>query len=921
MADPLDAPGLDDALAARLLALEPRLRAALDAERAEAAARGQTLARRLVEAKRLPPAEVAGHLAALAPAAATPKSPAAAPGGPVRRVALPRRLGPGDHVGGHVVERRLGEGGMGTVYAARQEGTGALRALKVLDLTAAPDRLARFQREAEAMARVDDHPHVVRVFGAGTDAGLAYLVLELVPGGDLASRFAEAGPLDPDVACGLVEPLCGALAHLHARGILHRDLKPQNVLLDADGRPRLADFGLAAITGAEALTRTGAIVGSPAYMAPEQVGGRAGVDARTDVYGLGAVLYELLTGRPPFGEGCLAQVLAQVMTEPPTPVRQLAPGVSQDLEAVCLRCLAKDPADRYPDPLALAADLARARRGAPRSRGGSRRGGRLVLGLAGAALAAGVLTASALVADVGAGAAFGPSDASGRALTSGDGRAGGAPGARARAEYLARCRRPFGVGPRRLAKELAALTHDLAPEEEDALRAEKSLLLADRGWGDLLVERLGRGLLYDGALAELEAVIEAPPRVPLPEAAAEALDRALLAKLAGPGRGDLDEVAEFELRRARLLGFARRPPEALTERLRAAGPSFARSVPVLRAMLWADCELAELASPVRALVRASPAELDRARAREPRSQALAFARLSGALDVHGGGSTQRGGLLADARLAASGPPSDLGPYWQCQARLKLAAILQEALRIGPRPTGRGGPTSGHQEELLEEYEAVALEVQRFVVARAGARRASAADLVELRALTRGAAAVRERFESGAAAWLAALDALRPLLALEDQLPRSVGSEHFLAAAGALRRAGDPGARVPAAAALGAARRRDERACALAELLSCHLELPALRPSLGAVDLEHLPDLEALRRLCEPVESRGPGALPAAGWDLGRMAVRAAVARGDLELAKARAAVVAAWFPALGAELAALAGGAAPAGGLPPPRGR
>lgn len=179
---------------------------------------------------------------------------------------------PGARVGEHVLEERLGSGGMGVVFAARHVTTSALHVIKVLTADA-PDLRARFQREAEALSRVDGHPHVARVHAAGEHRGRPYLVMEHLAGGDLAERLRR-GPLPPAEAVRVILAVCDGLAHVHARGVLHRDLKPGNVLFDERGCPKLADFGLARGARDDALTRTGEVVGTPSYMAPEQADGR-----------------------------------------------------------------------------------------------------------------------------------------------------------------------------------------------------------------------------------------------------------------------------------------------------------------------------------------------------------------------------------------------------------------------------------------------------------------------------------------------------------------------------------------------------------------------------------------------------------------------------------------------------------------------
>ncbi|RMG18720.1 MAG: serine/threonine protein kinase [Planctomycetota bacterium] len=265
-----------------------------------------------------------------------------------------------------VIEGRLGAGGMGEVYAARDLRTGARVAIKTLPAELFDAKaLVRFRREAELAARVDRSGGVVRVHAVGSHRGLPYSVQELLEGGDLADRVRR-GPLDPAEACALLVPVARTLARCHARGVLHRDLKPENILFDDEGRPRVADFGLAKdLRNPEAVTRSGEILGTPAYLPPEQLLSATPADPRGDVYGLGAVLYQLLTGRPPYVANTALAVLSQVQAGPPPPPRSLRPGLSPDVEAVCLRAMARDPAARYATMEEFARDLERAAQGVP----------------------------------------------------------------------------------------------------------------------------------------------------------------------------------------------------------------------------------------------------------------------------------------------------------------------------------------------------------------------------------------------------------------------------------------------------------------------------------------------------------------------------------------------------------------------------
>ncbi len=302
----------------------------------------------------------------------------------------PRPTGwrPGAAFDGLELLERLGQGGMGVVFLA-QDASGRKVAVKTLPDGATAALAVRFQREGETQARVDAHPNVLRVHRAGEAFGRRYLVLDYAEGGDLAARLAT-GPLPPREAARLVRDLARGLAHVHARGVLHRDLKPANVLFDAQGVPKLTDFGLARAEDSGSLTATGELLGTPAYAAPEQVSGERGaVGEGSDVYGLGAVLYHCLSGRPPFDGSTVLEVVRTILVRPPPPPRELVPEIPPELEAVCLRALAKAPEERWPSAAALAEALEAALRGQPPPRVCAPRGRRRALQAAGAlALAA-----------------------------------------------------------------------------------------------------------------------------------------------------------------------------------------------------------------------------------------------------------------------------------------------------------------------------------------------------------------------------------------------------------------------------------------------------------------------------------------------------------------------------------------------------
>lgn len=264
----------------------------------------------------------------------------------------------GVEVGRYRLLEKVGEGGMGSVWLAEDPTLDRLVAVKILTLEGpeAESRRARLQREARAMASLN-HPHVIRVFEVGEAAGQVFFAMEYAEGGDLRLALRD-GPWEPRRAVRLLRQAADAVAHAHAAGVLHRDLKPGNVLLTVDGQPRLADFGLAAPLGARGdLTLTDHALGTPAYMAPEVAEGRP-VDARVDVYGLGALLYELLTGRPPFAGQTTAAILTAVSREDPIAPRSLVPGLDADLETICLKCLEKEPRQRYDSAAAVESDLA-----------------------------------------------------------------------------------------------------------------------------------------------------------------------------------------------------------------------------------------------------------------------------------------------------------------------------------------------------------------------------------------------------------------------------------------------------------------------------------------------------------------------------------------------------------------------------------
>jgi tetratricopeptide (TPR) repeat protein len=252
----------------------------------------------------------------------------------------------------------LGRGGMGVVYKARHIPLNRVVALKMVGLRRS-DLLARFQREAEAIAALE-HPHIVQIYEVGDFEGQPFLALQFVSGGNLGQHI-DGTPQPPRESARLVEMLARAMDAAHQKGLIHRDLKPANVLLTEDGVPKITDFGLAKQLDAEdEYTQTGDILGTPSYMALEQAEGRVkDIGPWTDIYALGAILYEMLTGRPPFKGANKLETMTLVRTQEPVPPSRLQPKVPRDLETICLKCLEKDPARRYTSALELGADLGR----------------------------------------------------------------------------------------------------------------------------------------------------------------------------------------------------------------------------------------------------------------------------------------------------------------------------------------------------------------------------------------------------------------------------------------------------------------------------------------------------------------------------------------------------------------------------------
>ena len=265
------------------------------------------------------------------------------------------------YIGDYELLDELGRGGMGVVYKARQSKLNRLVALKMIlaGEYAGEREVARFRTEAEAVARLQ-HPNIVQIFEVGEHDGHPYFSLEFVDGGSLAQKL-DGTPLPPQQAARLVETLARAMHAAHQAGVVHRDLKPANVLLTADGTPKITDFGLAKkLEDAAGPTGSNAIMGTPSYMAPEQAGGDSNkVGPPADVYALGAILYELLTGRPPFKAATPLDTVLQVVNDEPVPPRKLQSKTPRDLDTICLKCLQKAPGKRYATAADLAEDLRR----------------------------------------------------------------------------------------------------------------------------------------------------------------------------------------------------------------------------------------------------------------------------------------------------------------------------------------------------------------------------------------------------------------------------------------------------------------------------------------------------------------------------------------------------------------------------------
>ena len=266
---------------------------------------------------------------------------------------FPRPFGP------YELLEEIARGGMGVVYKARHVSLDRIVALKmILEGQMSAEAVERFHREAKAAAALD-HPNIVPIYDIGEGEGRHYFTMAYIEGGSVKGLVQTAGPRPFTEAAALTAAIADGMAFAHQRGLIHRDLKPDNILLDHQGRLRITDFGLAKLVQADTgLTASGIILGTPAYMSPEQaLGGKREITPAADIYALGGVLYFLLTGKPPFRGLTITEVLWQVMQEPPEAPHLQNPLIPKELEQICLKCLEKDPARRFPSAAALAGAL------------------------------------------------------------------------------------------------------------------------------------------------------------------------------------------------------------------------------------------------------------------------------------------------------------------------------------------------------------------------------------------------------------------------------------------------------------------------------------------------------------------------------------------------------------------------------------
>jgi serine/threonine-protein kinase len=547
-----------------------------------------------------------------------------------------RRDGPPADWDRYEVGALLGEGGMGTVYRARDRRLDRPLALKFLR-GSDPSLTLRLLREARAQALLD-HPNICRIYEVGEVGGRAYLALQLIHGEPLhAARLTLAEQL------AVMRDVARAIAAAHALGIVHRDLKPANILVErtpAGPRPVVMDFGLAReLDGEAGLTASGAVLGTPAYMAPEQARGDA-VDHRADIYGLGATLYELVTGRPPFPHAPLAEALARVIHDEPVPPRRLAPALPADVETIALQCLAKDPARRYASARALADDLERCLAGEPiagrrepawrRWRQRARKQRALVV------VAAAALAIIAVLAGLGARAYLAARDERSRAT--------------ARAQLAER----LGARSKEIELWLRAAhqrpLHDTRPDRA-RVRAQMQAIAAtphDLGdAGDAAIHAaLGRGALALHAWAEADAEL----------ARAAALGLATPELHAARGRA-LAELYAGALEEARRSG----DPAWLAARTQALAARYLAPAQVELALAAGDD--AALVDARMALVRRDPATAE---------------RLAAALTTQAAWPDEAYALAGDAAYALAGAAFDRGDYAAALAPLDRATARYTA---------------------------------------------------------------------------------------------------------------------------------------------------------------------------------------------------------------------------------------------------
>ncbi len=400
---------------------------------------------------------------------------------------------PGHRVGPYVLERQIGRGGMGAVFEGRHVETGARHAVKVLSVPASADPVkatARFRREAEVLARLASHPNLVPLHAAGLEGRFPWCSMELVVGRSLAEILDE-GPLPVSEAVALIAAVARAVETIHAQGVVHRDIKPGNVIVTPDGTPRLVDFGIAFDVWSEQLTRTGECPGTPAFMAPEQLSSSSEIGPATDVYGLGGLLYAALTGHAPLEASTPAELYTRIIRDASEPPSRLRRGVPPELDDACLQALAKEPERRYPSAAAFADDLERALRGEAteaRRSGGSR--GRWAL-LAGGA----VLVAAAVIGVASRGAWRPPPPKQLAAIERALGRGPLGPGDRDRlGELLVRDDLPPGLARRARVASLLDRLVEGDPASAEHLEAARTLAAAVRDGSTL-----ERGLLRKAA--------------------------------------------------------------------------------------------------------------------------------------------------------------------------------------------------------------------------------------------------------------------------------------------------------------------------------------------------------------------------------------------------------------------------------------